>query len=85
MTREILNKIAKAKKINLDYYDHINGFINGNYTKVIIYFGTLEVCFGNRTFYNQKMVVFNVSALQRKEEFEWEYTTQGWERIEYLR
>lgn len=85
MTTEILNKIAKAKKINLDWYDHINAFINPNYTKVFVTFGTLEVCFGSRTFCNKKTIVLSLSAIQKREENEWEYTTQGWERIEYLR
>lgn len=84
MTREILNKIAKAKKINLDMYDHILGFINENYTKVFITFGNLEVVGGGRKFYNLKNVCFLVSSLQKNEEPEWEYTTQGWERIEYI-
>lgn len=84
MTREILNKIAKVKKIDLAMYDHINGFINEQYTKVFVTLGTLEVVGGSRYFYNQKTYVFLVSSLQKKEEFEWLYTTQGWERIEYI-
>lgn len=84
MTREILNKICKSKKIDLGRYDHINGFINENYTKVFVTFGTLEVVGGSRTFYDKKTIVFLVSSLQKKEEFEWLYTTQGWERIEYI-
>ena len=85
MTREVLNKIAAAKKLNLDYYDHILGFINESYTKVIITFANLEILpGGNRIYCNKKCVTFLVSALQKKEEFEWEYTTQGWERLEYI-
>ena len=84
MTREILNKIAKAKKIDLAMYDHVIGYINESYTKVRITFANLEVVGGSRLFYNQKQVVFLVSSLQKNEEFEWEYTTQGWERIEYI-
>lgn len=84
MTREIITKIAKAKGINLDYYDHINAYINPNYTKVYITFGTLECCYGHRTFCCQRTVTMLISALQKREEPEWEYTTQGWERIEYI-
>lgn len=84
MTREILNKIAKAKKIDLAMYDHVIGYINENYTKVYVTFANLEVVGGSRYFYNKKSVVFLVSSLQKNEEFEWEYTTQGWDRIEYI-
>lgn len=85
MTREIIEKIAKAKKINLDWYDHINAYINENYTKVFVTFGTLEVCFGSRTYCGQKTITLLVSSLQKNEEPEWEYTTQGWERIEDIK
>lgn len=85
MTREILNKIAKAKKVNLGWYDHINAFINSNYTKVFVTFGTLEVVGGGRIFCGQKTVTFLVSSIQKNEEPEWDYTTQGWERIEYIK
>ena len=33
MTRELLNKIAKANKVNLSEHTHIQAFINQNYTK----------------------------------------------------
>lgn len=85
MTREILNKVAKAKKVNLDWYDHIIAYINENYTKVFITFANLEVCGGSRLFCNKKSITLSVSALQKREEPEWDYTTQGWERIENIR
>lgn len=80
MTRNIIEKIAKAKKINLDWYDHIIGYI-----KVFITFANLEVCGGSRFFCNKKSITLSVSALQKREEPEWDYTTQGWERIENIR
>lgn len=85
MTREILNNICKTRKVNLDWYDHINAFINENYTKVFITFAQMEVVGGGRMFCNQKTVTLSVAAIQKREEPEWEYTTQGWERIEYIR
>ena len=85
MTKEILNRIAKAKKVNLSYYDHVLAFINENYTKVIVSFGLLEVCGGHRYFCCQKDVVLSVAAIQKREEPEWEYTTQGWEEIATIR
>lgn len=84
MTSEILNKIAKAKKVNLNWYDHIIAYINDNYTKVFVTFGNLEVVGGNRFFCNKKTVVLSVAAIQKREEPEWDYTTQGWERIEEI-
>ena len=85
MTREILQKVAKAKKIDLSLYDHVIGFINESYTKVLISFASLEVFGGCRQYCNQKDVVLSVAAIQKREEPEWEYTTQGWTRIEYIR
>ena len=84
MTSEILNKIAKAKKVNLNWYDHIIAYINDNYTKVFVTFGNLEVVGGSRFFCNKKTVVLSVAAIQKREEPEWDYTTQGWERIEEI-
>lgn len=81
MTREILNKIAKAKKINIELFDHVLGYINEAYTKVYVIFASMEVCGGRREFYNRTVVTFNVSALMKKEEHEWEYATQDWEWI----
>ena len=84
MTRNIIEKIAKAKKINLDWYDHIIGCINENYTKVFITFATLEVLPGCRMYCNKKTITLSLCAIQKREENEWEYTTQGWERIENI-
>ena len=85
MTKEILTKVAKTKKIDLNLYDHVIGYINENYTKVFITFANLEVCFGTRLFCNKKNVVMSVAAIQKREEPEWDYTTQGWTRLEYIR
>ena len=85
MTREILNKIAKAKKINLGWFDHINAYINPNYTKVFITFGQMEVCGGSRHFLNQNTVVLSVAAIQKRFEIETDYTTQGWTWIDEIR
>ncbi len=41
----------------------------------------MEVCGGRWEFYNRTVVTFNVSALMKKEEHEWEYATQDWEWI----
>ena len=84
MTREIITKICKAKKVNLEWYDHIIAYINESYTKVFVTFANLEVVGGSRFFCNEKTVTLSVSAIQKREENEWEYTTQGWERLEYI-
>lgn len=86
MTKEILSKIAKAKGIDLSLYDHVFGYINPNYTKVIVSFAILEVCgLAHRVFCCQRDVTLSVCALMKKGEPEWEYTTQGWQAIEDLR
>ena len=85
MTREIITKICKTKKVNLEWYDHIIAYINENYTKVFVTFANLEVVGGSRLFCNKKTITLSVAAIQKREEFEWEYTTQGWERIETIR
>ena len=85
MTREILEKIAKAKKVNIGWYDHVFAFINENYTKVFVTFGSLEVVGGGRCFCNKKTITLSVAAIQKREEPEWDYTTQGWTRLEYIR
>ena len=85
MTQEIINKVCKTKKVNKEWYDHIIAYINENYTKVFITFANLEVVGGSRFFCNKKTITLSVAAIQKREEFEWEYTTQGWERIEDIR
>lgn len=84
MTRDIINNICKTKKVNLGWYDHVLAFINENYTKVIVTFANLEVVGGSRYFCNKKTLTLSVAAIQKREEFEWEYTTQGWTRIEAI-
>lgn len=85
MTREILNKIAKAKKINVEWYDSIIAYINESYTKVFVTFATKEVVGGSRFFLNERTVVFSTRAIQKRGELEWEYTTQGWTNISEIK
>lgn len=92
MTREILNKVAKENKVNLDWYDHCIAYINENYTKIYITFGLLEVVGGYRNFCSRRTIVKSVAAIQRRnaqvnhtEPSEWEYATQGWEEISTIR
>lgn len=42
MTREILNEIVKAKKINLQHYDKVKALINPQYTFIYVSFGQHE-------------------------------------------
>lgn len=90
MTRELLNKVARENKINLSHYDHVFAFINVAYTKLYIEFSSLEVCGGNRMFVGKTMVAKSVAAINRRnatrgEAGAWEYTTQGYERIESIK
>ena len=85
MTQEIINKICKTKKVNLEWYDSIFAYINENYTKVFVTFALQEVVGGRRHFCCEKTVTLSVAAIQKREEVEWDYTTQGWEEIATIR
>ena len=76
MTREILNELAKAKKINLEHYDKVKATINPQYTFIYVTFG-LHECVGNvakmtccKTF---KLSV--ASILKREQHFPEDYET----------
>ena len=85
MTRELINRTAKAKGINLEHYDSVIAFINPNYTKVFITLATAEIVGGARYFCGQRTITLSVAAIMKRGEPEWEYTTQGWERISELK
>lgn len=86
MTRELLNKIVKAKKINIDWYDSIFCFINEYYTKVFVTFGLSEVCGGRKTYHNKVTVCLSVSAIiKRGEEIPEDYETNGWQYLFEIR
>lgn len=79
MTRELLNKVAEQKNINLSLFDHIYSKINDNFTFVEITFFNLMVSpMGDRTWCNCTKVRLSVSSiLKREEEFPDEYETDG--------
>ena len=90
LTKSLLAKVCKAKKINLDWYDSVNAWINENYTKVFILLANKEVCGGSRNFFCKKTITLSVSAIMKRygaidapadEPQEWQYTTEGWEDI----
>lgn len=70
MTRQLLEKVAKAKGIDLSMYDHVTAIINEAYTFVIIRFWTLEVVGGNRHELFNDRVKLSISAILKREE-EW--------------
>ncbi len=78
MTRQLLEKVIKAKKIDLTIYDHVTAFVNEAYTYVYIRFWTLEVIGGNRRELFNKRVKLSVSAiLKRGEEWPEDYETKA--------
>ena len=86
MTRELLNRVAKDAKINLNWYTHVYAWINPNYTKLFIEFSTIEICGHSRHFCCAKSVTKSVAAISRRnalrgEADAWEYTTNGHEWI----
>lgn len=78
MTRELLNKVVKAKRIDLNLYDSVMAYVNDAYTKVYITFGCSEVLGGHKRMYCQNTVALSVSAiLKRCEEWPEDYATKG--------
>lgn len=79
MTRELLEKVAKMKKVNLSHFDHVYARLNENYTFITITFFNLLVSpMGDRKWCNCKDVKLSVSSiLKREEEFPDEYETDG--------
>lgn len=77
MTKELLNKVAKMKKVNLSLFDHVYAKVNDNYTFVEITFFNLQVSpMGYRTWCNCQNVKLSVSSiLKRGEEFPDDYET----------
>ena len=82
MTRELLNKVAKAHKVNLEHYDHVWASINEAYTFITICFSNLQVCGGQRHFYNQRYVKLSIAAIMKRcEELPEDYETRSIEWI----
>lgn len=79
MTKEILNNIAKAHKINLSIYDHVYAAINDNYTKIRVYIYALEILpGGQRRWCGTQAFNLSVNAILKKEELLPEdYETNG--------
>lgn len=86
MTRELLNKIAKAKNINLEHFDHVAAHINETYTFVLIDFFSAQILPGGHfRRCNVKSVKLSVSSiLKRGEEFPEDYETERAWRGEWI-
>ena len=85
MTRELLNKIVKANKINLEHYDHIWATINEAYTFVTICFCNMQVCGGEKTFHNQLYIRMSTAAMMKRGELPEDYETRSIEWIYEIR
>lgn len=81
MNKAILEKIAKAKKINLKHYNEVFGWVNEKYTYVTITFAVRENVGGNAYHLCRKDVRLSVAAIQKRFEDETDYTTNGWKWI----
>ena len=81
MTNEILQRIAKKHKINLDHHDEVFGFINEKYTFVHIVFASRENINGTAYHLNQVALKLSVAAIMKRCEDETEYCTNGWNWI----
>ena len=76
MTREILNELAKAKKINLQHHDKVKAWINPQYTFIYVSFG-LHECVGGRAkmIEHTKFKLSIASILKKGLHFPEEYET----------
>jgi len=81
MNKAILEKIAKAKKINLKHFDEVFGWVNEKYTYIIISFACRENVGGNAYHLCRKDIKLSVAAINKREEFVEDYTTNGWKWI----
>lgn len=81
MTNEILQRVAKQHKINLNHYDEVFGYINQKYTYILVTFAVRENLAGNAHHLLQHTVKLSVAAIMNRFEDETEYTTDGWEWI----
>lgn len=77
MTRNLLEKIAKQKKINLALYDHVFSWICPLYKWVYIKLYCLEGTGFYRTESCVTYVKLSVRRIMDRCEPEWEYTTNG--------
>ena len=77
MTRQLLEKVAKAKGINLEHFDKVAAFVNSKYTQVVISFWNHECVSHNPRRANEKTVRLSVaSILKREEEWPEDYETK---------
>ena len=80
MTREILNEIVKAKKINLDYCDKVRALINSNYTYIYVTFGMHESvggCAKLVSVYDFKLSIANIQKKEQHTPEEYETSPHG--------
>lgn len=76
MTKQLLEKVAKAKGINLEHFDKVAAFVNSKYTQVVISFWNHECVSHNPRRCNEVTVRLSVaSILKREEEWPEDYET----------
>lgn len=85
MTRELLNKVAKTYGINLEHYDHVLAWTNEAYTFLFINFSNLQICGGQRNFYNGKTIKMSIAAMLKRGEYPDEYETKNYQWINEIR
>lgn len=82
MIPEILKKVAKSHKIDLDHFDEVDSYINDAYTFIYVTFAERENLGGEARRCNRQTFKLSVSAiLKRGELWPEEYTTNGWQWI----
>lgn len=76
MTREILNELAKERKLNLENYDKVKAWINPGYTFIYVSFGAHECVGGHaRMIEYTKFRLSIASILKKQKHWPEEYET----------
>ena len=81
MKKEVLKKIAKDHKINLDHFDSVISHVNRKHTKIYVTFALSENVGGERYYYQNTTISLSVMAIIRRCENIDDYTTDGWTYI----
>ena len=85
MTRQLLEKIAKAYKVNLEHFTHVLAWTNENYTYLFVNFSTIQICGGERHFYDGKTIKMSIAAMLKRDEFPDDYETKNHQWISEIR
>ena len=85
MTRQLLEKIAKAYKVNLEHFTHVLAWTDENYTYLFVKFSEIQICGDERHFHNGKTIKMSIAAMLKRGEFPDDYVTKNHQWISEIR